>query len=192
VPIYNMHLGVLKAGMISAVRLFCKALGAVSCLYFLSLSTPMLDILSALRRLKCPALLVEMMGLIYRFIFILFETAASMITAQNSVWGTQVYYRDTVPWVNLFLHFLSGHTSGRMIFTQLWKPGDMRANCLSRGAVPNSLDGLLRAGCGKHFDYCYCVIVKAVFWRITIMHENILEAKDLHYKYDDGTHALRV
>ncbi|RNC29357.1 MAG: Cobalt transport protein CbiQ [Candidatus Dichloromethanomonas elyunquensis] len=87
VPVFGTFLGFSKAGMETAVRLFFRALGAVSCLYYLSLNTPMVDLLSALRKLKCPKLLVELMSLIYRFIFILTETTETMVTAQNSRLG---------------------------------------------------------------------------------------------------------
>lgn len=87
VPVMESHIGVSLQGLQNAVRLFFKALGAVSCLYYLSLSTPMVDLLAALRRLKVSKLLVELMGLIYRFIFVLLETADTMITAQNSRLG---------------------------------------------------------------------------------------------------------
>lgn len=87
VPLYGVYAGITHTGLATAVRLFFKALGAVSCLYYLSLNTPMVDILSTLRRLKCPKLLTEMMGLIYRFIFVLLETADIMFIAQNSRLG---------------------------------------------------------------------------------------------------------
>lgn len=87
VPVFGMYLGTSSAGIINALQLFFKALGAVSCLYFLSLSTPMVDLLAALRRLKIPKLFIEMMSLIYRFIFVLLETANIMFTAQNSRLG---------------------------------------------------------------------------------------------------------
>lgn len=83
----GLFIGVSQAGIINALRLFFKALGAVSCLYYLSLSTPMVDVLAVLRRVKVPKLMVELMGLIYRFIFILLETADTMFTAQNSRLG---------------------------------------------------------------------------------------------------------
>ncbi len=87
VPVFGLYLGISSAGIINALQLFFKALGAVSCLYFLSLSTPMVDLLAALRRLKIPKLFIEMMSLIYRFIFVLLETANIMFTAQNSRLG---------------------------------------------------------------------------------------------------------
>lgn len=87
IQLFNMYLGVSKAGLFSATQLFFRALGAVSCLYYLSLNTPMIDVMSALSRLKCPKLLVEMMSLIYRFIFIFIATAETMVIAQSSRLG---------------------------------------------------------------------------------------------------------
>jgi cobalt/nickel transport system permease protein len=81
------HLGVSHAGMQQAAHLFFQSTGAVSCLYFLSLSTPMVDLLAVLRRLKVPKLMLELVALIYRFIFVLLETADTIHTAQISRLG---------------------------------------------------------------------------------------------------------
>lgn len=83
-PVGSSYVGVTEAGLFLAARLFFKALAAVSCLYFLSLSTPLVSLLSALRRLKVPDLLLELMALGYRFVFILLETVEIMLTAQQS------------------------------------------------------------------------------------------------------------
>lgn len=92
---WGTHIGVSQLGMQQAAHLFFKAMGAVSCLYFLALSTPMVDLLAVLRRLKVPKLMLELMGLIYRFIFVLLETADTIHTAQSSRLGylnlTSVY-----------------------------------------------------------------------------------------------------
>jgi cobalt/nickel transport system permease protein len=87
VSAFNINMGVTQLGIQNATHLFFKALGAVSCLYFLSLSTPMVDILQVLGKLKVPKLFIELMGLIYRFIFVLLETVDTMITAQKSRMG---------------------------------------------------------------------------------------------------------
>jgi cobalt/nickel transport system permease protein len=87
IKLWGVYIGISKTGILTAANLFFRALGAVSCLYFLSLNTPMVDILAALRKLKCPKLMVELMGLIYRFIFVLLETANTMYIAQNSRLG---------------------------------------------------------------------------------------------------------
>ncbi len=87
IPFFNGYIGFTPVGLLQASVLFFKALGAVSCLYFLSLSTPIVDLLLALKRLKLPKILVELMGLIYRFIFILLGTADTMYIAQNARLG---------------------------------------------------------------------------------------------------------
>ena len=73
------------------LRLCVTALSAVSSLYFLSLNTVMTDILCACRKLHFPSLLTELMLLIYRFIFVLFETASSITVSQQSRLGNRSF-----------------------------------------------------------------------------------------------------
>ena len=82
-PVAGIWIGFSPPGLKDAVRLFLKALGCVSCLYFVSLSTPMTDLLNALRKLRLPRLLTEIMGLVYRFVFILLEIVSAIHYAQN-------------------------------------------------------------------------------------------------------------
>lgn len=82
---YNV--GVTASGLIRAGELFLKSLGAVSCLYFLSLTTPMVEILMLLRKLRLPPLFIEIMSLVYRFIFVLLDTTDKIYTSQASRWG---------------------------------------------------------------------------------------------------------
>ena len=56
---------------------------------FLSLNTVMTDILGACRKLHLPSLLIELMLLIYRFIFVLSETAHSITISQQSRLGSR-------------------------------------------------------------------------------------------------------
>ena len=79
------------AGIHKGVQLIVTALASVSCLYYLSLNTTMVDILAVLKGLKLPDLIVELMMLIYRFIFVLLETASAISTAQNSRLGNKDY-----------------------------------------------------------------------------------------------------
>ncbi|MBA1334335.1 MAG: Cobalt ECF transporter, transmembrane component of energizing module CbiQ [Firmicutes bacterium] len=86
-PMAGVWVGISQQGLRDAGRLFLKALGSVTCLYYLSLSTPLVDMLSAFKRIGVPKLMVEMMGLVYRFIFVLFETAETIFNSQNSRLG---------------------------------------------------------------------------------------------------------
>ncbi len=70
-------------------RLAATSLSAVSCLYFLALTTPLTDILAVLRSIRCPALLVELMFLMYRFVFVLLELASSILRAQQCRLGNK-------------------------------------------------------------------------------------------------------
>lgn len=84
---------IMRAG-----QLTITALAAVSCLYFLSLNTTMTDILSVLRKLHVPALMVELMMLIYRYIFVLLDIAYYITTSQNARLG----YKDMKTSLNSF------------------------------------------------------------------------------------------
>ncbi|MGN0335119.1 MAG: cobalt ECF transporter T component CbiQ [Lachnospiraceae bacterium] len=80
-----------RHSMFYGLQLILTALSSVSCLYFLSFTTPMPDILEVLRKLHCPRLLIELMLLIYRFIFVLLETASAITTSQNCRLGNKNY-----------------------------------------------------------------------------------------------------
>ncbi|WP_368489800.1 cobalt ECF transporter T component CbiQ [Clostridium sp. BJN0013] len=85
--ILNIKLGCTRESIEMSLKIFFKALAAVSCLYFLALSTPIFEVLMVLRKLKVPKLFVELMGLIYRFIFVLLDTANMIFISQNSRLG---------------------------------------------------------------------------------------------------------
>ncbi|KYH33193.1 cobalt ECF transporter T component CbiQ [Neomoorella mulderi] len=87
VTLLGWTLGFTPAGMHLAGKIFLKSLGAAACLYFLSLTTPIVDILTVLRQLRVPALLVDLISLTYRFIFVLLATVNDIYTAQASRLG---------------------------------------------------------------------------------------------------------
>lgn len=80
--IYTTNIGIFKA-----VKAALKALGAVSSLYMMTLSTPVNEIVSAMRKIHIPKLIVELMNMIYRFIFILTEVQHSIKTSAKSRLG---------------------------------------------------------------------------------------------------------
>ncbi len=82
-------------GLALALQLVLTALASVSCLYFLSFSTPMPDILWVLGKCHCPKLVIELMLLIYRYIFILLEVASNISISQASRLG-QCNYKTAI------------------------------------------------------------------------------------------------
>ncbi len=87
VPLFSTGLYVTEGNLRLAVRTAVKALGAVSALYMLSLSTPVGEILSVLRRIHIPDIILELMHLIYRYIFILSEINQKQKDAARSRLG---------------------------------------------------------------------------------------------------------
>lgn len=87
----NWYITGSMQGFLYALQLILTALAAVSCLYFLSMNTPIPDILMVLEKLHCPKLLIELMLLIYRFIFILLDTAYYLSTSQECRLGNRNY-----------------------------------------------------------------------------------------------------
>ncbi|SHH98979.1 cobalt/nickel transport system permease protein [Sporobacter termitidis DSM 10068] len=92
---WHVHIGfgylyttapMLKKG----VFLMLKILAAVSALQLMILTTPSSEIISVLRKARVPGILVDLMNLIYRFIFILMDVFARMKNAAESRLG----YRD--------------------------------------------------------------------------------------------------
>ena len=86
-PVFQGYLFVSASSQLRAASVLAKALGALSCLYLLSLSTPMSEIISVLRRAHIPDIVIELMYLIYRYTFVLFEMYRSMKDAAKSRLG---------------------------------------------------------------------------------------------------------
>ena len=71
-------------GMQQAGELLVRAIASTSCLYFVMLTVPFIELLQILRHLRCPPLLTDLLLLMYRFIFTLLGTANELWTAQQS------------------------------------------------------------------------------------------------------------
>ena len=69
----NLWFCVTRESLHRAVTLFFQAMGAVTCLYFLSATTPMPQLIEVLRRCHVPELVIELMHLIYRYLFVLLD-----------------------------------------------------------------------------------------------------------------------
>lgn len=90
IKFFNGWIGVSESGIFQGINMFLKVMGSLSCLYFISLTTPMVDVISVLSKLRIPSFLIELISLVYRFIFIILETSEMMFISQNSRLG----YRD--------------------------------------------------------------------------------------------------
>ncbi|MCD2492439.1 cobalt ECF transporter T component CbiQ [Lacrimispora sp. NSJ-141] len=81
------YISATRASLISTANLVLKAFSAVSCLYMMTLTTPMGEIVGFFRKIHVPKILVELMYMIYRFIFILLDAQRRMSVAARSRLG---------------------------------------------------------------------------------------------------------
>lgn len=89
---YHLHMGFFylycsDESILATLRLVFRAFGAVSAMYMLTLSTPASEIITMLRRIHVPRLIVELMSMIYRYIFLLMDTQCRMKNAAESRLG---------------------------------------------------------------------------------------------------------
>jgi cobalt/nickel transport system permease protein len=87
ISFFQTKLYITRDSLSLAGNVTLKALAAVSAFYMLTLSTPMGEIISVLRRIHVPGLVLELMHLIYRYIFILSETNQKQKDAARSRLG---------------------------------------------------------------------------------------------------------
>ncbi|MCW3995165.1 MAG: cobalt ECF transporter T component CbiQ [Candidatus Bathyarchaeota archaeon] len=74
---------IYKSGISISVNTFFRVEGALSCLFFLVLTTSINDLCVLLRRIHMPQVMVEMSMMIYRYIFLFLEITEKMILAQK-------------------------------------------------------------------------------------------------------------
>ncbi len=79
-----------RARLLQALLIALRAFACVSCTYFFVLTTPVTEVIDLLVKCHMPAVLAELMHLVYRFIFILLKVYARMDVAARSRLG----YRD--------------------------------------------------------------------------------------------------
>lgn len=94
IPVGSKYLAVSWYSLTEGARLVAVALASVSCLYFLTLTTAMLDILAVLRKLHCPKIMIELMMLIYRYIFVILDMAGAITTSQNCRLGNKDFMTE--------------------------------------------------------------------------------------------------
>jgi len=114
----------------AALHLLLRALAAAACLCFLALTTPVMDWLPLLRRLRLPAVVVDVMLVLYRMIFVLAERFSSIRLAQESRLGYSSI-RNTFR--------SSGMTGANLLVFSL-----KRAHAMELGMAARGYDGDIR------------------------------------------------
>lgn len=85
--IFGWKLGIMEESLEVVSKLLFKALASISCLYFMILTTPVVDVIYFLEKIKLPKILTEIIGLVYRYIFVLVEVSQLIYVSQHSRLG---------------------------------------------------------------------------------------------------------
>ena len=91
-PVGRFWLVITPDSLQQMVLLVTRALGGAAALNFLSFTTPLVDLVGLLRRMRLPEALIDVMVIMYRFIFVLLETLNKMLTSQSSRLGYSAGY----------------------------------------------------------------------------------------------------
>jgi len=83
----SVYFCITADSVIKAVYITFRAFGAVTCLYMISLTTTLSEIIGVLRVLKVPEIMIELMYLIYRYMVILLEIHHNMTISARSRLG---------------------------------------------------------------------------------------------------------
>jgi len=89
---YNLHCGFFyiytsQEKLKEMIFLILKVFAAVSALQMMTLSTPSSEIISVMRKAHVPKLIIELMNIIYRYIFILLDVYSKMKNSADSRQG---------------------------------------------------------------------------------------------------------
>lgn len=86
---YNniFFISITKQSFLKSIFVMTRAFASISVLYFLALSTPLCDIIWVLQKLHIPKIVIELMYIIYRYVFILIEVQHQLKNAALSRLG---------------------------------------------------------------------------------------------------------
>lgn len=81
---FGHEVGLTRQGLTSAGLIISRVATSISLVVLLTLTTPWSRLLSALRALLVPRLLVLVLGMAYRYLFVLLDAVSEMVTARNA------------------------------------------------------------------------------------------------------------
>lgn len=120
----SLVIGITKAGISRAMSLFLRSLACISSMYFLAFTTSIVDITSTLRKTRIPMIFIEMMTIIYRFIFVLIDTAVYMKLSQECRLGYSNIKRSYSSLGALITNlFMKAYDRYRMLYLSLMARG---------------------------------------------------------------------
>lgn len=139
--VFNYRFGVNTGGLDMAMLVFARTLSGMSCLFFLALTTPMVELFSVLKATRLPDSFIEISMMMYRYIFVFLEVAWGIKYAQTvrlgykdwrtglnslAMLATTLFIRSWEQGEKIFISMSARCYDGRMLFFEEKRP--VRAN----------------------------------------------------------------
>jgi cobalt/nickel transport system permease protein len=105
---------VRKDGLELALLVLERSISGMCCLYFLALTTPMIELFAVFKASRLPEVFIELSMLIYRYIFVFLDMALAIRYAQSVRLGYSSFRRS--------IHSLGMLAS--TLFVRSWEQGD--------------------------------------------------------------------
>lgn len=129
---YYFSLTAYHEGLAFGIVLFLRIMAAVTLVAALSFSTPMIDILETLRICRVPHTIIDIADMMYRYVFIMQDTAHTMRQAQISRLG------ETLSWFKRVGD--TGRVAGSILIRSLDRSTRIYQAMLARGYDEDSHD----------------------------------------------------
>lgn len=141
------YLGLTPNSLGLAFHTLTLSLSAFTCLCFLALTTPMVEIIYLLHLFKLPEILIEIMVITYRFIFVFLDTAMKIYYAQESRYGHS--------------SFRTSIKSFGLLFANLWGKAFFKAKALFQSLESRSFTSSIKVLYPK-YEFCKETIILLV------------------------------
>ncbi|OAM88904.1 cobalt ECF transporter T component CbiQ [Termitidicoccus mucosus] len=156
----GVRIAFAREGARTALQTSCRAAAALSVTLLYAFTSPLSRTLALLRRFRVPAALIDLMGLAYRTIFLLDESRAAILRAQQNRLG----------WRNARRALRSAGLAAAALFTRT----HARAARLERGLQSRGYDGgalpvLLPPSAASARDYALALLVPALVAATTLL-----------------------
>ncbi|UOE77898.1 cobalt ECF transporter T component CbiQ [Parageobacillus thermoglucosidasius] len=80
----SFHVSLDHSQLVTVMSLLSRSIAAWSCLFFLLVTTPFPEMLSVLKRMKVPSILMELFFFTYRFVFVFEKAAEELYVAMKA------------------------------------------------------------------------------------------------------------
>ena len=134
--VFGISLGITEDGANLALLLMARTFGGMCSLFFIALTTPMIEIFSVLKSLGLPDFLVELSMLMYRYIFVFVDQTAMIHSAQVMRLGDAGIKNS----INSFAMLSS------VLFLRAWEQGERLIVAMDARCYDGKLDLMERSG----------------------------------------------